>query len=118
MSSYFEHQIAKLNRYKAQQQWLGYDILATDILLSYLSYLDKLTRNGKDWLFASPLSQSLPAPNPRSLSNLAQEIRSGSLADYIASLRSPLQLNLNLSSVIASYGMYSIKLLQSTVHKV
>ncbi|MBE3663992.1 murein L,D-transpeptidase [Vibrio navarrensis] len=93
VSPYFEHQIAKLNRYKAQQQWLGYDILATDILLSYLSYLDKLTRNGKDWLFASPLSQSLPAPNPRSLSNLAQEVRSDSLADYIASLRSPLQLN-------------------------
>lgn len=91
ISPYFDQQISKLKRYKLEEKWFEYDVVATDLLLSYLSYLEKLPRHGQDWLFTQPLRQSLPPPSLSMLERLSAEIQSGGLADWIQSLRSPLQ---------------------------
>ncbi|EPC7290779.1 L,D-transpeptidase family protein [Vibrio vulnificus] len=91
VSPYFDHQISKLRRYKNEQKWFEYDIVATDLLLSYISYLEKLPQHGKEWLFTQPLSQSLPAPSYSSMNRLSADIQAGYLATFVRSLRSPLQ---------------------------
>lgn len=91
ISPYFEYQIDKLRRYKTEQMWFEYDIVATDLLLSYLSYLEKLPTHGQDWLFTQPLNQSLPAPSLAITNRLSADIQAGYLATFVQSLRSPLQ---------------------------
>ncbi|MCV5233046.1 hypothetical protein OFC56_38395, partial [Escherichia coli] len=79
-----------------QVRWKGdnldFDLVMTDSLLMYLSYLEQVPQEGVNWLFANKAHVSFPAPSVDTLSVLSNEITVGKLDQFLASLRSPLQM--------------------------
>ncbi|MCV6071226.1 hypothetical protein OFP26_37200, partial [Escherichia coli] len=80
-----------------QVRWKGdnldFDLVMTDSLLMYLSYLEQVPQEGVNWLFANKAHVSFPAPSVDTLSVLSNEITVGKLDQFLASLRSPLQMD-------------------------
>ncbi|KXI23852.1 hypothetical protein [Photobacterium sanguinicancri] len=51
----FSRRYGMLQHFKQGNDWRQYDLLATDTLLSYMSYVESLPQYGKQWLFGSGL---------------------------------------------------------------
>ncbi|MGB5443992.1 MAG: L,D-transpeptidase family protein [Psychromonas sp.] len=45
------------------KDWSNYELLASDLLLSYLSYNEQLADNGRSWLLGDYISEKLKAPS-------------------------------------------------------
>ncbi|MCV5263246.1 hypothetical protein OFC55_36855, partial [Escherichia coli] len=59
------------------------------------------------WLFANKAHVSFPAPSVDTLSVLSNEITVGKLDQFLASLRSPLQMDASFNTVFASLSEFS-----------
>ncbi|PFG56444.1 murein L,D-transpeptidase YcbB/YkuD [Vibrio sp. ES.051] len=98
----FENQLYRINQVKWQGDNLDFDLVMTDSLLLYLSYLEQLPQTGVSWLFAKQAHVTLPAPSIDILSVLSNEITVGKLGLFLASLRSPLQMDETFYSAYSS----------------
>ena len=63
LSPDFSHRLRLLKEHQKQGDWRAYDVLATDTLLSYLSYLDGVSEFGDQWLFGEGIEVNLPLPS-------------------------------------------------------
>lgn len=98
----FENQIQRINQIRFHGDNLDFDLVMTDSLLMYLSYLEQLPLQGVNWLFANKTNVTLPSPSIETLSVLSNELTVGKLGSFLASLRSPLQMNSDFNAAFSS----------------
>ncbi|MEF1214317.1 peptidoglycan-binding protein, partial [Vibrio alginolyticus] len=103
----FENQLHRINQVRWQGDNLDFDLVMTDSLLMYLSYLEQLPEEGINWLFTDKAHVTLPAPSIDTLSVLSNEITVGKLGQFLASLRSPLQTDDAFYSAYSSLSEHS-----------
>ncbi|WP_182033783.1 L,D-transpeptidase family protein [Vibrio diabolicus] len=103
----FENQLHRINQVRWQGDNLDFDLVMTDSLLMYLSYLEQLPEEGINWLFANKAHVILPAPSIDTLSVLSNEITVGKLSQFLASLRSPLQTDEAFYSAYSSLSEHA-----------
>ncbi|PSW21175.1 murein L,D-transpeptidase [Photobacterium sanctipauli] len=77
VSADFSNRYKLLKRYKQSNDWRQYDLLASDTLFAYMSYVEGMPAYGRGWLFGAGVDARLPAPsdayNARLLSAIEQE---------------------------------------------
>ncbi|SDH10886.1 Murein L,D-transpeptidase YcbB/YkuD [Vibrio xiamenensis] len=66
-SPLFARQLTYLRYYRENNRWYEYDLLATDTLLSYLSYAENAPKMGQDWYFDKRLTEKLPLPTAKTI---------------------------------------------------
>lgn len=103
----FDNQIHRINQIRWKGDSLDFDLVMTDSLLMYLSYLEQLPHEGVNWLFANNAKVTLPTPSLDALSALSNELTVGKLDSFVAKLRSPLQMDAYFSSAFASLSEHS-----------
>ncbi len=85
----FDDQLRRIEQVRAQGDKLDFDLVMTDSLLMYLSYLEQVPEEGINWLFANKDHIKLPAPSIETLSLLSNEITVGKMGQFLDGLRSP-----------------------------
>lgn len=91
VSPVFQDQIRRVAYVEAEGDALDYDLVMTDTLLMYLSYLEQVQEHGLQWLFGQTEDVSLPEPSIEVLTALSTEITIGKLEQFLINLSSPLQ---------------------------
>nr|WP_321384697.1 L,D-transpeptidase family protein [uncultured Vibrio sp.] len=98
----FDDQLHRINQIRWQGDNLDFDLVMTDSLLMYLSYLEQLPHEGVNWLFANKAQVELPPTSIDTLSVLSNELTVGKLDQFLLSLRSPLQMERDFNSAFSS----------------
>ncbi|GAK82743.1 L,D-transpeptidase YcbB [Vibrio ponticus] len=73
----------QLRFYRKSNQWYRYDLLATDALITYMSYAEQAKHQGKKWFFEEKIVQPLPVPSEAALQDLDASIQSQQLDAFI-----------------------------------
>lgn len=63
-----------------------FDIIATDTLLNYLSYIENLNTKGKLWLYSGKIPAQLPKVSPKTYNNLKTALLNDSLLNFLKQL--------------------------------
>ncbi|MCQ1057278.1 L,D-transpeptidase family protein [Photobacterium sp. DNB23_23_1] len=87
ISSDFNRRYSLLQHYKQANDWRQYDLLATDTLFAYMSYVEGIPSYGKGWLFGAGVDPQLPMPSEATLSRLYNAIDTERLRFYINTLK-------------------------------
>ncbi|PAW08597.1 murein L,D-transpeptidase [Vibrio sp. V1B] len=103
----FDDQLRRIEQVRAQGDKLDFDLVMTDSLLMYLSYLEQVPEEGINWLFANKDHIKLPAPSIETLSLLSNEITVGKMGQFLDGLRSPLQMDESFNTAFASLSTYA-----------
>ncbi len=103
----FDNQVHRINQISRQGDNLDFDLVMTDSLLMYLSYLEQLPRQGVNWLFANNSQVTLPPPSIETLSVLSNELTVGKLSNFLTSLHSPLQTHADFNTAFTSLTQHS-----------
>ncbi len=107
VSKEFDNQVHRINQIRWQGDTLDFDLVMTDSLLMYLSYLEQLPVQGVNWLFANKNKVMLPPPSIETLSVLSNELTVGKLGKFLASLRSPLQTDNDFNAAFSSLTQHT-----------
>lgn len=83
----FARRYSLLKHYKKSNDWRQYDLLATDTLLAYMSYIGGIPVHGRDWLFGSGVEPRLPIPSDVMLTRLYSAIENERLRQFVNSLK-------------------------------
>ncbi|WP_311568513.1 L,D-transpeptidase family protein [Photobacterium arenosum] len=83
----FNYRLKQLKRLKQSQDWRQYDLLATDTLLAYLSFIENVIDNRTQWLFSEEVPTRMPAPSDESLAELMAVLERDQLNVFVASLK-------------------------------
>ncbi|USD66393.1 L,D-transpeptidase family protein [Vibrio sp. SCSIO 43136] len=87
VSDHFYQRLLELKQARQQNRWQEYDVLATDTLLSYISYAENSPELGKGWFFGGRV-EHIPDPSVLALEELKPVIQSDNLLIYINQLDS------------------------------
>lgn len=87
ISSDFNRRYSLLQHYKQANDWRQYDLLATDTLFAYMSYVEGIPSYGRGWLFGAGVDPQLPMPSGATLSRLYNAIDTEQLRFYVNSLK-------------------------------
>ncbi|MDF2154305.1 L,D-transpeptidase family protein [Vibrio sp. CAU 1672] len=107
ISPVFDEQYHRIELVKRHGDKLDYDLVMTDSLLMYLSYVEQVPQQGLSWLFSVNQALSLPAPSSLSLARLSDDITVGQLDRFLAGLMSPLQGDPDFNRVYDSLQAFS-----------
>lgn len=83
LSDHFYQRLIRLKEARMGGQTNRYDILATDTLLSYISYTELSVDEGKAWYFGARLPTLLPEPSAQAKLLLMTAIKNGQITDFI-----------------------------------
>ncbi|WP_239928724.1 L,D-transpeptidase family protein [Photobacterium sanguinicancri] len=83
----FSRRYGMLQHFKQGNDWRQYDLLATDTLLSYMSYVEGLPQYGKQWLFGSGLAMPLPLPSEAAIARILNAVETNRLRYFVTSLK-------------------------------
>lgn len=83
VSPLLSRQLKLLRFYRNSHRWFEYDILATDTMMTYMSYAEQAKHMGKEWYFETKLTQPLPVPTVQALDALHASIASQQLGELI-----------------------------------
>ena len=103
----FDNQLRRIEQVREQGDQLDFDLVMTDSLLMYLSYLEQVPEEGINWLFANKVHVKFPAPSIETLSLLSNEITVGKLDQFLTDLRSPLQMDESFNTAFSSLSTYA-----------
>ncbi|WP_045403000.1 L,D-transpeptidase family protein [Vibrio campbellii] len=103
----FDNQLRRIEQVREQGDQLDFDLVMTDSLLMYLSYLEQVPEEGINWLFANKVHVKFPAPSIETLSLLSNEITVGKLDQFLTELRSPLQMDESFNTAFSSLSTYA-----------
>lgn len=79
----FTSRLDRLTRLSEQALWQQYDVLATDTLLTYISYAQLAPKQGNDWFFNGKLNHSLPLPSLSAKHQILAAAGTQAMADVI-----------------------------------
>ncbi|GAD75324.1 L,D-transpeptidase [Vibrio azureus] len=91
VTSEFAHQRQRIEQVRRRGDSSDIDLVMTDSLLMYLSYLEQLPEHGKEWLFSNKVEAFLPPVGQDMFNRLSNALNNGELNQFLASLKSPLQ---------------------------
>ncbi len=106
IASIFADHLARLRWLRQHERIQAYDLVATDTLLMYLSYLDQLKSHGREWLFTREHDITLPAPLMSAVRPMLRAIADETLPQFVASLASPMERN---ASFVHTYQHMTIQ---------
>ncbi len=86
LSPFFEQRLQHLQHLRTTEQHYQYDLVATDLLLSFISYRSLLKENKTTWLYGHGLPNDWAAPSPEVVIALEQSITDGKLTNYLKQL--------------------------------
>ena len=86
VSSDFSRRYTLLQHFKRSSDWRLYDLLATDSLLAYMSYVESLSEFGRGWLFGAGVETKLPLPSDVAVERLLRAIEFDRLDFFLAGL--------------------------------
>lgn len=87
VSELFYKRLMALKEARYHNRWQEYDVLATDTLLSYISYTELSQSMGKGWFFGGRVPAMLPTPSGSSFETFYNAVMSDSLVEYIEGLK-------------------------------
>ncbi|MGF1757011.1 L,D-transpeptidase family protein [Photobacterium sagamiensis] len=87
VSSDFSRRYTQLKYYKLSNDWRQYDLLATDTLLAFMSYVENMPAYGRGWLFGAGVDVRLPLPSEMAIERMLRAVESNRLRFFIASLK-------------------------------
>ena len=97
-SRLFSHRLMQLRNLKTSRQLFKYDLLATDTLISYVSYTQLALEHGGRWYTGERISNTLAHLTPENLVKLVDAVKLSRLDNYIRDLHpSPIEFENNLS---------------------
>ncbi|PMJ92488.1 L,D-transpeptidase family protein [Vibrio sp. 10N.261.55.A7] len=102
-SPLFSNQLTYLKKFREENRWFEYDLLATDTLLLYMSYAEQAASDGESWFFDQPLVSKLPPPSVRSVNALLIAVELHDLGDLIDSYTPS---SADYRQIIASYESF------------
>ncbi|PSW63541.1 murein L,D-transpeptidase [Photobacterium kishitanii] len=70
-----------------QKNWQQYDVIATDTLLIYLSFIEQLHGKGKMWLFGEKTSSRLPRPSQMVIEDMLKNFENNQFHQFIIRLK-------------------------------
>ncbi|MGF1740424.1 L,D-transpeptidase family protein [Vibrio profundum] len=70
ISPLFSSQLSYLQYYRQANRWFEYDLLATDTLLLYMSYVEQAPLQGESWFFDKKPANTFPPPSEASVKEL------------------------------------------------
>ncbi len=86
ISPLFSQRLAAIIKYREQGNWFEYELLATDTLLIFLSYAERVTVIGKQWFFdGKKIATPLPLPSDDALTLLKKSIVKSELLGFVQS---------------------------------
>ncbi|PNQ57685.1 murein L,D-transpeptidase, partial [Vibrio agarivorans] len=91
VTSEFKHQQQRIEQVRKNGDSSDIDLVLTDSLLMYLSYLEQLQQHGEEWLFASNAEVFLPQLGRSMFDQLSNALNNGALNQFLLNLKSPLQ---------------------------
>jgi murein L,D-transpeptidase YcbB/YkuD len=110
LSDLFYKRLVRLKEARAAHRAMEYDIIATDTLLSYVSYTELSPDNGKAWYFGGRVPTFLPEPSDESRLLLIRAIKEARLTHYIrqylAVSKEQQVLNARLEKLLSSQFEY------------
>ncbi|WP_413110499.1 L,D-transpeptidase family protein [Thaumasiovibrio sp. DFM-14] len=83
VSAWFEERARLLMQTKQEQNWLSYEVLATDLLLAYLRYQQDVVHEGKAWLFGAGVPISTFEPEPAAIARLLHAVNENYLFSWL-----------------------------------
>ncbi|MDO6707371.1 murein L,D-transpeptidase [Photobacterium sp. 1_MG-2023] len=83
----FEARLKQLKHLKQSRDWRQYDLLATDTLLAYLSFIEHVLDDGSQWLFGQEVPARIPAPADVTIDTLMAALERDQLNTFVASLK-------------------------------
>ena len=83
----FSWRAQKLKALRLNGDWHAYDLLATDSVLSLISYIGQISEYGKNWYFGGGHTEVLPIPENFKLESMIAAIRDDSLYEFVFRLR-------------------------------
>ncbi|WP_064602955.1 L,D-transpeptidase family protein [Photobacterium sp. J15] len=87
VSSDFSSRYSLLKHFKLSNDWRQYDLLATDTLLAYMSYVETVPEFGRGWFFGAGVDPDLPLPSEMQQSLLNSAIETDRLNFFVAALK-------------------------------
>ncbi|WP_330959275.1 L,D-transpeptidase family protein [Photobacterium sp. 53610] len=83
----FEHRLRQLRHLKQTNDWRQYDLLATDTLLAYLSFIENVRDSRTHWLFGETVPPQIPAPSEQTMTTLMSILERDQLNAFVLSLK-------------------------------
>ncbi|WP_299018174.1 L,D-transpeptidase family protein [uncultured Photobacterium sp.] len=83
----FTRRYSLLQHLKRSNDWRQYDLLATDSLLAYMSYVENMQEYGRGWLFGAGVELGLPLPSAMAISQLVSAIETERLRYFVSRLK-------------------------------
>jgi L,D-transpeptidase YcbB len=87
ISSDLSRRYSQLKHYKLANDWRQYDLLATDTLLAYMSYIENLPEFGRAWLFGTGVDIPLPLPTQIQTGRLLDAVDNNRMRYFVTSLK-------------------------------
>ncbi|MGF1700788.1 L,D-transpeptidase family protein [Photobacterium makurazakiensis] len=87
VSSDFSNRYSLLKRYKRSNDWRQYDLLASDTLFAYMSYVEGMPTHGRGWLFGAGVDNRLSLPSDTYIAHLFKAIESERLRYFISAMK-------------------------------
>ncbi|MGR5146386.1 L,D-transpeptidase family protein [Photobacterium alginatilyticum] len=87
VSADYTRRYSLLQHFKNSNDWRQYDLLATDSLLAYMSYIESLPEFGRGWLFGAGVESRLPAPSSVGLERLLSAVEVDRLRFFVSGLK-------------------------------
>jgi len=86
ISDAFYQRLLELKEARYQNRWQEYDILATDTLLTFISYSELAASKGKGWFFGGRVPAYLPPPSEAATSALLFAVQNDQLQSLVLQL--------------------------------
>ncbi|KDM91785.1 L,D-transpeptidase family protein [Photobacterium galatheae] len=83
----FDRRLRQLRHLKQANDWRQYDLLATDTLLAYLSFIEHVRDSRTHWLFGEAVPAQIPAPSDQTMSTLMGALERDQLNQFVSSLK-------------------------------
>ncbi len=86
VSELFYKRLMALKEARFHNRWQEFDVLATETLLNYISYVELAQSMGKGWFFGGKVPVQLPPPTERRIEELRLALAQDKLVEFISSL--------------------------------
>ncbi|MDN3663645.1 L,D-transpeptidase family protein [Vibrio agarivorans] len=79
----------QLKQFAKEENWIAYDLLASDTLLLYVSYTENISEMGQEWFYESPMVKQTTAPSKDAVLALEKAVEMNALSQFIEYYRAP-----------------------------
>ncbi len=86
LNDFFSERLLLLRKLRSNKQWIEYDVVATDTLLRYQSYVKLVPYKGLEWFYGNVIKLPNIPPGRDAVRLLAEHAEKDQLPDYIQSL--------------------------------